>query len=181
MRGFGILLMVVGVIAVLAALGMDTSVGTGLGGRVNNIGLMADRQNYTIIGGLMAIAGLLMVIFSGHKAQAGTVDTDTRPCPACAETIKNAAVKCKHCGEDVRSIQAPGLLHGWTVRVPSKPGAELERVEAIIAEVGLPTLLSDGATAIAGPFEEKEEARSAKKMLGIKCALHGEVSWMPPS
>ncbi|WP_137138186.1 hypothetical protein [Pseudomonas asiatica] len=59
--------MIVGLIAVAGAMAMDVSVSTGMGRRVNNIGLMAQQQNYLIIGALIALAGLLMTIFGGKK------------------------------------------------------------------------------------------------------------------
>jgi uncharacterized membrane protein YdbT with pleckstrin-like domain len=34
------------------------------------------------------------------------VDDDTKLCPACAETIKKAALKCRFCGADLQAIAA---------------------------------------------------------------------------
>ncbi|MDP4572276.1 hypothetical protein Q8O96_24695 [Pseudomonas sp. LPH60] len=102
MKGIGTLALVVGICWAVFALSMDVSVATGSGGRVNNLGLMADRQLHTIVGGMITLAGLLMVLLGGRgSAPSATTATDTRPCPACAETIKNAAIKCRHCGVDV--------------------------------------------------------------------------------
>jgi hypothetical protein len=103
MRNFGYFLLVVGMLCIVGALAMDVSVSAGAR-RVNNIGLMADRQNYILIGGLMLLVGVVMAI--GGKRQAGIVGSynDGRACPICAETIRCAAVKCKHCGSDVDSI-----------------------------------------------------------------------------
>jgi hypothetical protein len=50
-----------GVIGALIALFMDVSVETGMGGRVNNIGLMADRQNYLISAALAVIVGVILI------------------------------------------------------------------------------------------------------------------------
>ena len=46
-----------GVLLLVYALSMDVSVSSGFG-RVNNIGLMNDRQNYLIIAGIMILAGI---------------------------------------------------------------------------------------------------------------------------
>jgi len=75
MRGFGFFLCVAGVVAITAALMMDTSVVTLGGGRVNNIGLMADRQLYTLLGGIVLVAGILMVLFTG-KNLTGVADAE---------------------------------------------------------------------------------------------------------
>jgi len=59
----GTLLIVIGIIALLSSLMMDTSVAV-LDGRINNIGLMADKQNYIIISGLMLLIGVFITLFS---------------------------------------------------------------------------------------------------------------------
>lgn len=76
MRGFGFFLCVAGLVAVIAALMMDTSVATLGGGRVNNLGLMADRQLYTLLGGIVLVAGVLMVLFTG-KSLAGVANAES--------------------------------------------------------------------------------------------------------
>lgn len=45
--------------------------------------------------------GMSLVSYEVLKAVglAVVVESDEMPCPACAETIKRAAKKCKHCGE----------------------------------------------------------------------------------
>ncbi|WP_432372262.1 hypothetical protein ACRPHP_16450 [Pantoea allii] len=82
MKKFGIAILIIGVIGAIASMAMDVSVATPGGMRVNNIGLMADRQNYLIISGFVAIAGLLLTLFgdrvslkSVEHAQ-GTTETD---------------------------------------------------------------------------------------------------------
>lgn len=168
MRGFGLLIVAVGIIVMIAATTMDVSVPSGLG-RVNNLGLMADRQNYTLIGGVILIAGLLMVIF-GRRTQAAAESTfDTRPCPLCAETIKNAAVKCKHCGGDVDKDTTritPALRFGWVARVICADETTRSRVSADIAGAGFPVVEMHKVGGVAaGAFENKSDAESAAEHL----------------
>lgn len=168
MRGFGFLIVAAGIIVMIAATTMDVSVPSGLG-RVNNLGLMADRQNYTLIGGVILIAGLLMVIF-GRRTQAVPESTfDTRPCPLCAENIKNAAVRCKHCGGDVGKASpqaAPSLRFGWVARVICAGEEERIKVSDAIAEAGFPVveMLKVGGVG-AGAFESKSEAEKAADVI----------------
>lgn len=103
MRNFGYFVLVVGVLCIVGALAMDVSVSSGAG-RVNNIGLMAERQNLILIGGLMFLVGVIVAIAGKRQKEAVGSYKDVRACPICAETIRCAAVKCKHCGSDVDSV-----------------------------------------------------------------------------
>lgn len=162
MKGFGAFALIVGVCWLIFALSMDVSVPTGTGGRVNNMGLMADRQIHTIVGGMIALAGLLMVLLGGKGSPGATqAEKDTRPCPLCAESIKTAAVKCKHCGADVEPIPTPQLEYGWVASTACRDEEEHQRTAEAISAAGLPVVSMIGWAVGAGPFETKEEAKQA--------------------
>ena len=99
MKTFGYVVLAAGIVWLLVAANMDTSVPTGLGGRVNNIGLIAQKQNFLLTGAFVALCGLLMAIFGKSKK----TGDNTVKCPYCAEPIQKEAIKCKHCGSDVKS------------------------------------------------------------------------------
>lgn len=62
MKGFGwVVLLVGGAVGAYALLVFDTSVASGVG-RINNIGLISDRQNLLIASGVGVIAGLMMIL-----------------------------------------------------------------------------------------------------------------------
>lgn len=63
MKVLGWFALIIGVIWIITAMNMDVSVVTDYGERVNNIGLIASRQNHIIIGLFITLCGLLMVIF----------------------------------------------------------------------------------------------------------------------
>ena len=163
MKGFGIFILIAGICWMIFALNMDVYVSTGMG-RVNNLGLMADRQVHTIVGGMIALAGIMMVIFGGKVSVSPAsipAQTDTRPCPLCAETIKNAAIKCKHCGAEVDGVSAPRLKNGWVASTACRDDEEQRRTIEAITATGLPVVSMIGRAVGAGPFETKEEARQA--------------------
>lgn len=112
MRGLGVIILGCGIIGILFALSMDTSVSTQFGS-VNNLGLMADRQNYIIISGLAIAAGLLMALLANRSSPEAAVQHDTKKCPFCAEQIKREAIKCRFCGEALEPEQgAPAPTAG---------------------------------------------------------------------
>ena len=41
-----------------------------------------------------------------HSAMPKTMTAQLRDCPECAEVIKSAAKKCKHCGSEVTALEA---------------------------------------------------------------------------
>jgi hypothetical protein len=75
MRGLGFILTVIGVAALIASYLMDTTLATADGARVSNVALMADRQLYLMIAGIVTVAGVLMVLFTG-KNPSGKGDND---------------------------------------------------------------------------------------------------------
>lgn len=75
MRIFGFAIVALGVVLAFISMSMDVSVVAGNGMRVNNIGLMADRQNYLIVSGFVVICGLLLAIFS-DKLKAAPKDAE---------------------------------------------------------------------------------------------------------
>ena len=100
MKGWGGTLLIVGIFVLVAALGMDTSVATSYG-RVNNLGLMKDQQNYILIGSLLVVVGLAMMLISrGSPDRDGSARPSqfSKTCPECAEAIKEDAKVCRFCG-----------------------------------------------------------------------------------
>ena len=188
MKGFGTFALIVGICWVVFALSMDVSVSTGMG-RVNNLGLMADRQVHAIVGGMIALAGLVMMLLGGKgspPSRAETAEHDTRHCPLCAETIKNAAIKCKHCGAEVEQTTShPGQLeaakrvfHGWTVRI-SAPAVQKGSTEELLAGMGVPVMAIDGDTIITGPFDSERSAKAVSINLSDKHNLQCNMYWVP--
>ena len=77
----GTILFGLGIIGIFAALSMDVSVAVPVqtilgerigGGRVNNIGLMQDRQNYLMLSGLFVIGGIILAVAGGRSGGGGT-------------------------------------------------------------------------------------------------------------
>jgi hypothetical protein len=73
-RGFGILVLIIGAIGIMLALSMDTSVINSAGARVNDLNLMADRQLYILAAGAIIIAGTLMAALSGIRKKLASLD-----------------------------------------------------------------------------------------------------------
>lgn len=78
MRGLGLILTVVGVIALIVAYMMDTTMATAEGARVSSVTLMADRQLYTLIAGIVLVAGVLLVLFTGKNLLGKNADDDQK-------------------------------------------------------------------------------------------------------
>ena len=79
-----------------------------------------DKMTPWIIGGgIAAVLGLGMIFAAGGSS------VPNRTCPKCAETVRAAAVVCKHCGTDLQPI-APNQSKS-SYRALAKAAEEAER------------------------------------------------------
>ncbi|MCI1736248.1 MAG: superinfection immunity protein [Pseudomonas veronii] len=112
---------------------------------------------------------------SAEKSTPAPALSDDRACPYCAETIKNAAIKCKHCGADVEPVKSPRLKQGWVASTACRDKEEQERTMDAIAMAGLPVVSMIGLAVGAGPYETKDEAKRALAALRDGPRLFSEI------
>ncbi len=106
MKSLGIVLIIIGSIWAIIAFNLDTSISTGfdlygLPSRVNNLGLMAERQNHLIFSGLTIITGILLFGFGTIAGNSSEDNINKISCPFCAEKINLEAKLCRFCQKDL--------------------------------------------------------------------------------
>jgi hypothetical protein len=135
MRLIGIIILGFGLILGTYALTMDVGIdvpardfGYGVSTpamKVANLDLMNQRQNYLIFAGILSVVGVVLTGFASTRANAAgsklpvpapspssamparPVADGMKLCPYCAEEVRMAATKCKHCQSDLPIAEAP--------------------------------------------------------------------------
>ncbi len=135
MQRWGKIVVILGACGAVFALNMDTSVSTAFG-RVQNIGLLNDRQNYLIISCVVIVAGVLMTLLGRFGVSSAHAEPSTgqgvpdhassmRQCPHCAEQIKAEAKLCRFCNSEVIPTITRCTWCDQVVQAPHTPCADL--------------------------------------------------------
>lgn len=121
MKIIGFLVLVIGLIGLAFSLGLDTAVLTSHGGRVHNIGLINERQNYLIVSIALSVVGAIVCSMGfrngGQRLFSVTDNGQNRNCPYCAEQIKAQAVVCRFCSKNVEPLIEVGTVKTGTVSI----------------------------------------------------------------
>lgn len=125
------------------------------------------RLGWFFLGLMFPLPALLIVIAFPSKPSAEKLaqERDSRPCPFCAEPIKKAAIKCKHCGSDIEPDKSYPLTTGWIVSIPCQAGEDLLKTLAKLKELDLPIIPSESTVVAVGPFETQREASALRRRL----------------
>ena len=107
MKTIGLILITGGILLMIYALMfMDTSIAVdyqggnsfGLPERVNNLGLMAQRQNYMIASGVSIIIGLVLFFLPTYRTENIPIyENENKKCSQCAEQVRKEAKICRFC------------------------------------------------------------------------------------
>jgi len=115
MKSLGLILLVLGILGLIVAFNMDTTVSTesqSIGdiyihsSRVYNIGLMEERRNYIILSCVGIVSGLLLIGLGSiqdtlkENAEKAKVPQGI-PCPHCKNLLQGYPTICPHCQQDI--------------------------------------------------------------------------------
>ena len=143
MKVIGLIALAVGCVGLLLILSMDTSVATGeIGRRVNNIGLMNDKQNLLLVFAAIAIVGALFSAVGWNRSPAAApastaiaqTSTEHRKCPFCAEQIKLEAIVCRFCQRDVPPIEVRAFRRTSSdIAIPGRIATPSDARESLVS------------------------------------------------
>jgi hypothetical protein len=149
MKMIGVIAFIIGAIWIIFAINIDVTVPAGELGRVNNIGLMNDKQNNIIIGGFLIIAGGIITGFASLRNSSNLAAKNSPP------TLPSAPVE-PPCERDL-------TLDAYKLWLVSR--FNIQRNEVLGSFVCEDTIHSslDGALEFAHSIEQKRVAEIAEQ------------------